>query len=77
MAIAGCFALVRFAVRRRATKQEAAAGCLACGSMQLSTEEELRTCLECGYTGCADGGGVLTAQELYVMHERPDSRERW
>ena len=68
-----CFAFIRLVIRRRAAKQELLDTCLACGSSRVSVEGSARVCEECGYSGRADGGGKLSAQELHVMGERSDS----
>lgn len=75
--VALALASARVVVRRRARQQESKSGCLACGSTRLALEGERQICQDCGYSGRVDGGGELTAQELYLMHQHDEPRRKW
>jgi hypothetical protein len=48
--------------------QQDDAGCVACGSENVTVEGDQRTCLDCEYVGRADGGGVLDSSIPQSIH---------
>lgn len=78
LAIAAIAALVlRWHAQRRAEQAERAGGCVACGSQRVVVNQTERSCLECGFTGRADGGGKLSAEEIQAMYDHGEDRRDW
>ena len=67
----------RWQAQRRAEQAERVGGCLACGSQRVVVNQTERSCLECGFTGRADGGGQLSAQEIDAMYDHSQDRRDW
>lgn len=70
-------AVFRWQAKRRANAAELVGGCVACGSQRVAVEEHSRTCLECGFVGQPDGGGMLSAHEIDAMYDHREQRRDW
>jgi hypothetical protein len=74
LTVAGAFFVMRVLAKRRLANLERTGGCVSCGSHNLVVQDHVRTCMDCGYQGRADGGGKLdpsAIDSIYPFSEGP------